>query len=588
MSVAGRLLAPPEDPDFRHFGAHPMPLRRLTTFTLGIAFAVAAHADDAKTKKELRKEARQKLLLEKKAEQTATVAPTKPADPVEPVPTASTPKDRDPADLARLIDRHVDAKLAAEKIPALPQCTDAEFLRRAYLDLTGVIPTADKARTFLDSRDPDKRAKLIDELLADPAYGRHQADLWEPRLLPRESNNRFVPRDVFLGWLAEQFNKNTPWDRFVSDLVSATGPLDENPAVGYFLHNRTIDKLTDGVSRHFLGIQLQCAQCHNHPFNETKQAEYWGMAAFFSKVRPERPKNANKGADNSKLEVIEGPVKSRAKDFFPESAKDVPPKFLGGSAPTLRPSEPYRPALAKWMTGPTNPFFAKAMANRTWGQFFGTGIIDPVDDMDGHNPASHPELLDALAHEFVTSGFDVKHLIRGVCLSRAYQRSSKPVSGNEKDDRFVSHRSVKVMTPEQLYDSLTLVTRTPAQERDAVKKAGGMKAGPAGPRDQFVQFYLAGAEATDATEYEAGIPQALRLMNSRFAGGPNSVRAIAPPGTATPAAIEAIYLSALSRRPTTDETARLTAYVAKAKTPAEGLADVLWAVLNSSEFTMVR
>jgi hypothetical protein len=279
-------------------------------------------------------------------------------------------------------------------------------------------------------------------------------------------------------------------------------------------------------------------------------------------------------------------TKSRLRDFFPESAKDVPPKFLGGPEPKLSTGEPYRPELAEWMTGPRNPYFARAMVNRTWAQLFGRGFVNPIDDMEVDAIASHPELLDALTKEFVKSGFDVKHLTRCVCASQAYQRTSKP-SGTDSDPALFARMAVKVMTPEQLFDSLGQVTGFDRQAERARAKAPNRPNGNT-PRDQFVQFFLAGAEQANATEYEAGIPQALKLMNSRVVGNPAAVRSIAPPGTKPAEAFEAIYLAALSRRPTAAEVTRLKEYVAKVGTPNEAYGDILWAVLNGSEFTTVR
>jgi hypothetical protein len=513
-----------------------------------------------------------------------------PAPPVAANPPAKAPlgqpplAKKDPVALAKLIDEHVDKKLAEAKIPASATCSDEEFVRRAYLDVTGTIPTGEKAKAFLDSTDPDKRAKLIDELLADPNFGRRLSDVWQAKLLPRDSNNRFVLREPFIKWLADSFNKNTAWNEMVYHLVTASGTVEDNPAVTFFLANRSVDKLTDSVSGNFLGVQLQCAQCHNHPFTTWKQTEYWGMAAFFSKVQPENPRNANKGADNSKLGVHEGNGRSKLKDFFPESAKDVPPKFLGGEVAKLSPNEPYRPALGKWMTAADNPYFCKAIVNRTWALAFGSGFVNPIDDLLPENVPSHPELLDALARQFAADGFDLKHLYRAICTSKAYQRTSKPLPGNKADEHLFSRMAVKVMSPEQLYDSLETVT-------GGEKGGGGPRAkggGPQTPRDRFVQFYLAGAETTNPTEYEAGIPQALRLMNSRITGNPALIRSFAAPGDAPATVITRLYLASLSRRPTAAETDRLTEYVKKASNPMDAYGDVLWALLNSSEFVMIK
>ncbi|HET6573854.1 MAG TPA: DUF1549 and DUF1553 domain-containing protein [Fimbriiglobus sp.] len=552
-------------------------------------------ADQPKSKQQAKKEQLKKFKAKQAARQKAKQAAKRRAEaedekasaakPVEP-PKRATPNPSPAAAVAQMIDEHIDRKLAEAKVPAGPAASDDEFLRRAYLDLTGVIPTAAKTRAFLDSTDPQKRAKLIDELLASETYGKHQADLWVPKLFPRDSANRFVLREPLAKWFADQFNADTRWDKLVYDLVTASGTVADNPAVTYYLANRSVDKLTDTVTQHFLGVQLQCAQCHNHPFNAWKQTEYWGMAAFFSKVQPQNPRNPNRGGDAMQVGVRELPVKSRLRNFFPDSAKDVPPKFLGGPEPKLASREPYRPELAEWMTGPRNPYFARAMVNRTWGQLFGRGFVNPIEDMGEGAIASHPELLDALTREFVKSGFDVKHLTRCICASQAYQRTSKP-SGSEADPALFARMAVKVMTPEQLFDSLGRVTGFDRQMERARARAPKRPNAPT-PRDQFVQFYLAGAEQAHPTEYEGGIPQALKLMNSRIVGNPAAVRSIAPPGTKPAEAFEAIYLAALSRRPTGEEVTRLKEYAAKAGTPNEAYGDILWVVLNSSEFTAVR
>ncbi len=555
--------------------------RPLALFILTVGLASLLGDINVSAAPQTKKEKR----LQKKAEAAQAATPANSTTPVKPIVGPVGPKDA--TALARLIDEQITKKLTEAKVGPSPLCSDEEFLRRAYLDLTGVIPPAEKAQAFLDATSPTKRAKLIDELLESPNFGRHLADVWQAKLMPRDSGNRFVLREPLVKWLEEQFNKNTPWNQFVFSLISASGTVEDNPAVTYFLANRSVDKLTDGVTQHFLGVQLTCAQCHNHPFAEYKQTEYWGMAEFFSKVRPDNPKNANKGGDNTKIGVQEGTGRTKLKDFFPDAAKTVPAKFLGGPAPKLSPTEPYRPILARWMTAPDNPYFARAMVNRTWAVLFGTGFVNPIDDMHEGNPPSHPDLLAAVAQNFAANGFDIKYLYRSICNSQTYQRTSKPIAANEKDDHLFSHMTVKVLSPEQLYDSLATITGAETTVRERMGKGAGKK-GPANGRDGFVQFFLAGAEATHPTEYDAGIPQALRLMNSRVTGNPGLIRQFASPGDRSATVIERIYLAALSRRPTPTETGRLTSYVAKASTPAEAYGDILWAVLNSSEFTMVK
>jgi len=303
--------------------------------------------------------------------------------------------------LARHIDRSVGARLASEKVTASDRCTDEEFLRRAYLDVTGKIPTIAQAKTFLDSKAPDRRARLIDELLASKAFGASQADLYMNLMLPRISDN--VRLRQFYGnlgtWLADSFNEGKPWDRTVREILTATGTADKPSPAIYFMANLSVDKITDNVTKVFMGIQLQCAQCHNHPFTDYKQNQYWEMAAFFTKVRVTgNVKQLGKKADPSEVGVIEGPaIFKKKKKGLPEGAKILPPRFLGGIAPKTKGNEPYRPILASWLTTAENPFFSKAMVNRTWGHLFGRGIVNPIDDMHDGNAPAHPELLADLA-----------------------------------------------------------------------------------------------------------------------------------------------------------------------------------------------
>jgi len=570
-----------------------MSLRPLAAFALAAGLALllgqwdasSAMAQDKKGKK------KQKFIPPPATAPATAARDHEPPKPFVPnFKPLDIPKEKDAAALAQLIDREIGKKLDEAKIAPSPRSSDDEFLRRAYLDITGVIPSADLARAFLDDPSPGKRSRLLDELLSDPHYGRRMADIWTAKLFPRDSANRFVMREPLYDWLEEKFNNNESWDKLVTNLVTASGNVEYNPAVTYFLANRSIDKLTDTVGQHFLGIQLQCAQCHNHPFTSWKQTEYWGMAAFFSKVRSDNPKNAKKGGDNTKLGVMETARPTRQKDFLPESAKTVPAKFLGGPEPRLGPTEAYRPVLAKWMTAPDNPFFARALVNRTWAHLFGRGIVHPVDDMLPENEPSHPELLDALARHIAhVGGYDVKYLVKAICLSEVYQRTSKPTADNKSDVALFSHMRMKVMSPEQLFDSLAEVTGLGGRGGPKGPKfAGGPKGGPFSARAQFVNFFLAGADSSSAVDYEAGIPQALRLMNSPIANNPGVARRIVGAGGKPVEAIESLYLATLSRRPTAEEKGMLTEYVAKASSPGMGYSDILWAILNGSEFIFVR
>lgn len=488
------------------------------------------------------------------------------------------------ATLASAIDRIVDARLQSEQLAASPRASDAEFLRRVYLDIIGVIPPADKAAAFLKDSSPTKYAHVIDELLADSRYGRHMADIWHELLIPVNSDNRRLDSEPIERWLERQFNRNAPWDRFVTDLLTAKGTQEDNPAVTFFLANATVDKMTDSVSRLFMGVQLQCAQCHNHPFTPWKQNDYWGMAAFFSKVNPDNPRKAAKQGVSPGVQEGGRPRKA----MLPESAKTVPAKFPGGAAPKLNAREPNRPALAQWLTAKSNPYFARAMVNRIWAQFFGRGLVHPVDDLHDDNPPSHPDLLAELAQQFVDNDFDIKFLIRAICNSKAYQRTSKPLDNNAKDQKLFSHMYVKSLTPQQLYDSLvSVVGANPNRVRDKNKnKQNKTKRGPGAGRAQFVAFFRVDDNSAP-TDYDAGIPQALRLMNSSEFNR-NAVLVDAAMRTPNAASIiETLCLGTLTRRPTDEEAKRFADYVGRnSADKRKAYDDVLWVLLNSSEFAL--
>jgi hypothetical protein len=544
-----------------------------TTLAVLVAFCPGTLPADTATPKKKAGLARDKAPA---ASKPAEVRSTLPAD-----------TKLDASALARHIDQLITQKLQAEKVQISPRSDDAEFLRRVYLDLVGHIPNADQAVAFLDSKDPDKRKKLIDDLLASKEFGKHQADIWQSLMLPRDSIalrlRQFFPN---LGkWLEEGFNDNRPWDKTVRELLSATGPINKTGPGVYYVAHQSVDKVTDNFTKVFLGVQLQCAQCHNHPFTDWKQNEYWGMAAFFLKVRPDG--NAQMAARNGgTISVIEGNQVVRNRQRLPESAKVLPPKFLQGPEADVKPNDLYRPALSEWATNGKNPFLAKALVNRTWGLLFARGIVNPVDDMHDGNLPSHPELLTDLANQFKASGYDVKHLVRAICNSDAYQRTSR-FTGNNKDagPELFSRMPVKVLTPEQLYDSLVQVTGGPGAGRGPARPGAGARGGPATPRDQFVASW--GIEdGSDPTEYQGGIPQVLRLMNGPGFNNPGAVNRILGGKTGTEA-IEKLYLATLSRRPTSQELTRMNDYLAKQQAdPRQALADVLWALLNCSEFAL--
>jgi hypothetical protein len=546
--------------------------------------AVAAPAAPAKPAAEAppvrNKAAKQKAKIEINAKKSA--AAKRPAEAVQKLLPVG--KKIEAIALAKLIDSEINKKLKSEGIPASPLATDAEFYRRVHLDLVGVVPSADKVVAFLESKDPHKRQKAIDELLTDERFGKALSEVWSGLMIPRESNNRRLDHTPFQKWLAQQFNDNVPLDKMAHALLTATGNMDENGAVAYFVGNPTVDKMTDNVSKMFLGVRLECAQCHNHPFVSWKQDEYWGMAAFFMKTKLSvNPQQAAKKGVSPGIFETGGPAKGK-KGNLPESAKFVPAKFLQGEQPKLVASDPYRPVLADWITKPENPFFTRAMVNRFWHHLFGRGLVNPVDDMHEDNVASHPELIEALADQLKASGFDLKFLLRAICNSEAYQRSSKPSGTNADDKQFFSHRAVRVLTPEQLYDSIVTVLGKGGVTR-ADLKATKQKGQPGGPREQFLNFFR--VDEPDPQDYQAGIPQALRLMNSAQLNATTGfVDQAMKGGGGSSEIIERLYLAALSRRPTPQEVERMEAFVRKQPVPRTAYGDLVWVLMNSSEFAL--
>jgi hypothetical protein len=498
-------------------------------------------------------------------------------------PSLTAGKKVDALALARLIDQAIQRRLAEDKTKAFPPADDAEFLRRVYLDLVGVIPPVEKVTAFLASKDADKRAKVIDELLADPRFGNSLGERWANLMVPRDSGNRLLNTAPLKKWLADGFNEGRPLNKLVYDLVTAKGTQEENGAVTYFVGNSTPDKITDNVTRMFLGVQLQCAQCHNHPFTDYKQTEYWAMAAFFMKTRiSANPQQAAK--KGTPIQVSESPkAPARKKKGLPEAAKIVPAKFLRGESPTMAAADPARPVLAQWMTDEKNPYFARAMANRFWYQLFGRGVVNPVDDMHDDNPAVHPAILATLAEQFRLNQFDAKYLVRAICNTEAYQRTSRGGKDSEPaDPDLYAQRTVRVLAPEQLFDSLTQILGRTA--RAEVKgKGAGKKGGPPNPRQQFVNFFR--VEEANPLEYQVGIPQALRLMNAVQMNRTEAPVAAAMKAGKTPAEVfDRLYLMTLSRPARAEEVQRLNAYVDKHGKSAQTYGDILWALLNSSEF----
>lgn len=484
----------------------------------------------------------------------------------------------DAAELAALIDQHVDARLKTERIAPAEPADDAEFLRRVYLDLHGVIPTAEQANRFLTDTRSDRRARLIDELLDAPRYGEYLADNWQNYLISPLADDRLIRANQFRKWLAERFNTTT-WDRITTEILTATGKMDDNPAVNYLLEGRlprTAPDLADLTSRYFLGVRLSCAQCHDHPFVAWKQQDFWGMVAFFTQIQtPGRPKMVYQAGIRDNPDLTLDSLKDGAPDGFLSRA----PTFLGGEPLKVERQTTHRAALAAWLTSAKNPYFARALANRTWWRLFGRGLVNPVDDMHTANPASHPELLDLLAGRFAESGFDHKFLTRAIVSSRAYQRTSRSGDAPDQHAALFGRMPIKVLSAGQLYDSLVVILGTP------VRKSGGPQADA---RAEFVQFFSDDGDP-DPTAYRRGIPHLLRQMNSDQFGGRNAVRmasSLAKPGRSTDDVAADLFLTILARRPTADEVTLFRTHANRVGALETATREFAAALLLTSEFAL--
>ncbi len=432
-----------------------------------------------------------------------------------PATEAASPRLADFAGVVASVDRLVDEQLRKDGIESSPIADDSEFLRRVTLDLTGRIPTYDEAVEFLSSDDPQKRRRLIDDLLEREAYGLHFGAIWRELIEPRETSSKKGPRDTFSPWLAEQFNANRGWNGIVAELLTVEGRIRDLPQSQFILANSQDfepqpNMLTDATARLFWGIQLGCAECHDHPYAPWKQPDFWATAAFFSRLRKgysdgKNPQGWTLTETRPDEEFSRKFTKLMAAEDVAGPAIVVPTaggkladgvvkaRFLGGDETGWTDNGPFRERFAEWATSADHPWFAANTVNRMWAHLFGRGLVMPLDDQRADNPGAHPQLMKLLADEFVQSGFDLKHLIRVICNSNAYQRTSRPLPANKDDITLFSHMAVKVVSPGALHDSLSVVLYPVAPKGGAKKGSPPARLNPIPgvDRDEFVKFFTA-------------------------------------------------------------------------------------------------
>jgi hypothetical protein len=512
---------------------------------------------------------------------------------------------QDPAaELAAEIDQQVSARWAEEKLEPAPPADDAEFLRRTFLNIAGRIPSGSEVQSFLEERRPDKRRRIVDTLLESPAYPTHFAEILRSAVVPEVNTDpqlQFQGAAAFDQWIRRRIAENAGYDRIARDMLTAPAGA-QGPGFYFVAKGGKPENVAAGAARVFLGVRIECAQCHNHPFAKWRREQFWQFAAFFAEI--DRQPNGRIGDEPRPAELK-----------IPGLEKVVQARFLDDAQPNLGIEQRPREALANWITAPRNSYFARAAVNRIWAHFFGTGIVDPIDDFDESNPPSHPQLLDALATEFTRQKCDLKFLIRAICASPPYQLSSLQTDSRQSDRRLFARAAVKGLTSAELIASLAQAVGEFDGSEGGQPDRPGYGSNPSQLRAMVAELFK--NDNSETVDSEATILQALALMNSgaidqsTAPGRGNTLSAVLEtPFLDTAGRIETLYLATLGRRPTRQESARLVKYVESGgthsaskpkmknvfqqmittdRTKARGdkgvaLGDVFWALLNSSEF----
>jgi hypothetical protein len=492
--------------------------------------------------------------------------------------------------VVRKINTHLTDFWTRNGITPAPVADDAEFLRRASLDIAGRIPSAAEAREFIDSKDPEKRAKKIDELLARPAHLTFFASVYRQLWVPQASEDQRLQFQTpqFESWVRARLKVNTPMDKMVREILTVktlfsgrgaqafqTGE-DESPFLFLQANEFKPENVAASASRLFMGIKIECAQCHNHPFAPYKKEQFWELAAFFAEIQP------------TIANISDVKLKREIRIPDPNKTVIVPARFFDDrQEPPWDTKKSPRETFVDWLTTRGNHFFDRNMVNRTWAHFIGRGLIEPIDEPSEDNTPVIPELLDDLATAYTESGYDQRFLMRAITRSKMYQLTSRQTDESQAGPRSLARMSVKAMSGEQLFDSLSQATgfadQTPVSQRPF----------RFGTRGEFVGKF---SSAEKLTEKQMSILQALTLMNGRFIADQTSVErsqflagVIDAPFLDTAGKVDALYLATLSRKPTREEAEKYASYIDRGGNIGnknKAATDVFWALLNSSEFTL--
>lgn len=529
------------------------------------------------------------------------------------------------AERSNFIDDAVLVKLKSLNIPPSPRCSDSEFLRRAFLDTIGVLPTVDEVRAFLSDESPDKRDRLIDQLLTRPEFVDYWAYKWSDLLLLSGEKLRPQALKSFYAFIRQHVADNTPWDEFVRQIVLSKGSTFDNGAANFYsLHQDPLD-MAETTSMAFLGMSIQCAHCHDHPLEKWTNNDYYGFASLFARVRGKGWGGDFRSGDGHRVIFLD----DESELIQPRTGKPQPPKPLDGQALSFESTEDRRIAVGAWLTSPTNPYFSRAIVNRVWANFFGVGLVEKVDDLRLTNPPSNPELLSALAM-FLTEGdatparrasegspasattsatetnpsltrrasFDLKKLMRLILTSQSYQRSSQPTKGNEPDERFYSRYYPKRLKAEVLLDIMSQVTASPTAFKDFPTGTRAMQLPDANIASEFLKTFgrperilTCECERSD----EPSMTQVLHILNGetliqKLEAKDNRLSRQLEANLPPEQLADELFLAALSRFPTDRERQKMSE-ILSAASPEErrqSIEDLYWSVLSSKEFLFNR
>ncbi len=491
-----------------------------------------------------------------------------------------TPSEETPANY---IDELVVNKLNKLRIEPSPICSDEEFLRRVTIDIVGGLPTVEEYHAFMADESPSKRAAKIDQLLAKKEFSEIWAMKWAELLMVKTVPNRveYKPMFLYANWLANKIANNVPLNEIVREILSSTGGTFSVPATNFYQLEPDTQKTAENVAQIFLGVRIQCAQCHNHIFDRWTMDDYYSFKAFFAQI-------GRKKAEDYRETIVFNSGGGEAKN--PVTNQVMPPKFLGGKTPDVQ-GKDRRQVLADWIASPENPYFAVSVANRIWAHYMGVGIVEPVDDIRVTNPASNPELFDALGKKLVEYNYDFKQLVRDICNSNAYQRSTEVNESNAGDLRNFSHARVRRIQAEMLLDCISQLTETKDKFRGLPLGARAIHIADGKTSTYFLTTFGRAKRDTVCScevDTQPSLSQALHLINGPTVEGKiragNIIEKALEAGKTPTQVLDELTIRSLCRMPTDEERTKIMALLGDAEKPVAELQDAFWAILNSREF----